>query len=266
MSAVRPDGRRPDQLRPLVLKRHFLRHAAGSVWVEAGDTWVLCAATVEDRVPPWLKGSGQGWVTAEYGMLPRSTAERHPREGPGRTSGRTYEIQRLIGRSLRAVTNLPALGERTVTLDCDVIQADGGTRTAAVTGAFVALVDALDGLRREGVLEELPVADLVAAISVGVVDGVAVADLCYAEDVRARVDMNVVLTGAGELVEVQGSGEQAPFAWAELDRLLELARRVMPRVFQVQREVLGELAERIGRVPRAEPPPEPAVGTEPGGR
>ena len=237
---MRPSGRTPDQLRPVRLQRHFTRHAEGSVLVEFGDTRVLCTASVEEKVPPFLKGKGQGWVTAEYGMLPRSTHTRSDREAArGRQSGRTQEIQRLIGRSLRAVTDLGALGERTIQIDCDVIQADGGTRTAAVTGAFVALHDALTWLTAQGRLRAAPLTDFVAAVSVGVSAGVAVLDLDYAEDSACDTDMNVVMTGAGGLVEVQGTAEGTPFSRAQLDHLLDLAAAGIGRLVALQREALG---------------------------
>lgn len=245
---ARPDGRRPDELRPVRLTRNYLRFAEGSVLIEAGDTRVLCAATLENKVPPHRKGTGQGWVTAEYGLLPRSTQVRTVREAAkGRPTGRTQEIQRLIGRSLRSVVDLAALGERTVWLDCDVLQADGGTRTAAITGAFVAMVDALQRLVEAGDLPELPVRDFLAATSVGLVDGQLLLDLCYEEDSRAAVDMNVVMTGDGRFVEVQGTAEAQPFARAELDAMLALAAGGIGRLVAIQREALGELAGKVGK-------------------
>ena len=225
----------------------FLKHAEGSALVEFGDTVVICAASVEAGVPPFLRGSGHGWLTAEYGMLPRSTATRAPREAArGKQGGRTVEIQRIIGRSLRAVTDLKAIGERTVWLDCDVLQADGGTRTAAVTGAFVALAAALGTLRQPREGPRLPVSDFVAAVSVGVVDGEAVLDLAYAEDARAEVDMNVVMTAGGQFVEVQGTAERRPFDAARLQRLLDLARKGTRELIAVQRQALGPLAAALG--------------------
>lgn len=242
----RVDGRMPDELRPVRITRHYNKYAEGSVLIEAGDTRVICTATVEDKVPPFLKGEGKGWVTAEYGMLPRATHVRTVRDiAKGRAIGRTYEIQRLIGRSLRAVVDLEALGERTVILDCDVIQADGGTRTAAVTGAFVALVDALARLKEEGVLANFPVRDYVAAISVGTVAGEPVLDLCFAEDATAEVDMNVVMTGSGRFVEVQGTGERSTFDRKDINYLLELAAKGIARLVAYQREVLGCTAKLI---------------------
>ncbi|MBX6378610.1 MAG: ribonuclease PH [Clostridia bacterium] len=235
---MRPDGRGPGDLRPVLLERGVLKFAEGSALVAYGDTRVLCAASVESGVPPFLRGSGQGWVTAEYGMLPRATPARTPREATrGRLSGRTMEIGRLVGRCLRAVVDLKALGERTVWIDCDVIQADGGTRTAAVTGGFVALVEALAKLG----LPVLPVRDFVAAVSVGVVQGEPVLDLNYAEDSQATVDMNVAATGAGAFVEVQGTGEGEPFPRTDLDRLLDLALSGVRRLVAVQRAVLAPL-------------------------
>jgi ribonuclease PH len=222
-------------------QRGFQRHAEGSVLVEFGATRVLCSASVEDRVPPFLKGKGQGWVTAEYGMLPRSTHTRNPREAArGRQGGRTLEIQRLIGRSLRAVLDLRALGERTVTLDCDVLQADGGTRTAAITGAYVALVDAMRHLRRNGDLRADPVHGQVAAVSVGLYRGTAVLDLDYVEDVEAETDMNVVMNDAGAFVEVQGTAEGHAFRRAELDQLLDLAAGGIAELIRLQRAALQE--------------------------
>ncbi len=235
---MRHDGRRRDELRPLKLRRRFTRQAPGSVLVQAGRTTVLCTASVSSQVPEWLAGRGRGWVTAEYSMLPGSTSPRHGRER-GRIDGRSSEIQRLIGRSLRAVVKLEALGERSITVDCDVLEADGGTRTASITGAFVALVDAVRSI------DELPVAwrgvftGSVAAVSVGVVSGEAVLDLDYQEDSQATVDMNVVMTGAGRFVEVQATGEQATFTGEELDGLLELARRGIRQLTQAQRACLG---------------------------
>ncbi len=221
---ARRDGRTPDQLRPLVLTRKYNKYAEGSVLVQLGDTRVICTASIDEKVPPFLRGSGQGWVTAEYGMLPRATHERSPRDAAvGRVGGRTQEIQRLIGRSLRAAVDLARLGERTIQIDCDVLQADGGTRTAAITGAFVALVDALSLLRRTGALSKLPVGEFIAATSVGIVDNVPVLDLTYEEDSRARVDMNVVMTESGKFVELQGTGEGGPFSKQEAAALMALA-------------------------------------------
>jgi ribonuclease PH len=237
---LRPSGRKPDELRPVRIERRYTKHAEGSVLVQFGDTRVLCTASVEERVPPFLKETGRGWVTAEYGMLPRSTNTRTDREAArGKQSGRTQEIQRLIGRSLRAVVDLAALGPRTMHLDCDVLQADGGTRTAAITGAFVALHDALDWLKDRGLLRERPIRDFVAAVSVGLHRGTPVLDLDYAEDAASGCDMNVVMTGAGNFVEVQGTAEGQTFARAELDQLLALAERGIRELIGHQRSALG---------------------------
>jgi ribonuclease PH len=228
-------------MRPVKITRDFLRHAEGSVLIEVGDTKVVCTASVEDRVPPFLRDTGQGWVTAEYGMLPRSTKTRTSREtSTGRPSGRTFEIQRLVGRSLRGVTNLAALGPRTVWMDCDVIQADGGTRTAAITGAYIALADALHYLRSNGQISSLPLKEFVAATSVGVVDGKPVLDLCYAEDSIADVDMNVIMTGGGKFVEVQGTAEETPFDRPQLDAMLSLASAGIQELIALQRRLLAE--------------------------
>jgi len=238
--ATRPSGRAPAQLRPVRITRGFTRHAEGSVLVEFGDTRVLCNASVEESVPPFLKGKGQGWVTAEYGMLPRATHTRSAREAAkGKQTGRTQEIQRLIGRSLRAVVDLGKLGERQVTLDCDVLQADGGTRTAAITGACVALYDALAKLVAAGKLAEHPMRELVAAISVGIHKGVPVLDLDYLEDSDCDTDMNVVITATGGIVEIQGTAEGAPFSRAELETLLTLAEHGIAGLVAAQKQALG---------------------------
>jgi ribonuclease PH len=227
-------------LRPVKITRNFLASAEGSCLIEMGRTRVICAATIEPRVPQFLKGTGQGWVTGEYGMLPRSTSSRTPREGRGgRPSGRTFEIQRLIGRSLRAVTDLTSFGERTVTLDCDVIEADGGTRTASVTGAFVALHDAMTHLQKQGALVRWPFAGFLAAASVGIVGDELLLDLAYVEDSEAAVDMNVVMTSDGQLVEVQGTGEARPFKRDELDKMVALAWSGVERLIAVQKKTLG---------------------------
>jgi ribonuclease PH len=240
MSGGRSGGRSTEQLRPVRLTRGYTRHAEGSVLVEFGDTKVLCTASVEDRVPGFLRGQGRGWVTAEYGMLPRATHTRGDREAArGKQSGRTQEIQRLIGRALRAVVDLPALGENTIHIDCDVLQADGGTRTASITGAFVAVHDALGWMRGKGMIATLPVRDFVAAVSVGLVGGTPMLDLDYAEDSGCQTDMNVVMTGAGRFVEVQGTAEGEPFARAELDQLLALAGRGIAELVAQQRRALG---------------------------
>ncbi|MGQ0652151.1 MAG: ribonuclease PH [Betaproteobacteria bacterium] len=237
---MRATARRPEELRAIRIQRGFTRHPEGSVLIEFGDTRVLCTASVEERVPPFLRDSGKGWVTAEYGMLPRATNTRTDREASrGKQSGRTQEIQRLVGRSLRAVVDLSSLGARTVHLDCDVLQADGGTRTAAITGAFVALHDAVSGLRTKGLLAASPIRDFVAAVSVGVYQGTPVVDLDYAEDSACGCDMNVVMTGAGGFVEVQGTAEGAAFTRAELDSLLGLAQRGIAELVAHQRRALG---------------------------
>jgi ribonuclease PH len=238
---IRKDGREPDELRPVLFVRDFTESAMGSVLVDFGRTRVLCTASLEDRVPPWLRGTGRGWVTAEYSMLPGSTVERSDREAArGRQSGRTQEIQRLIGRSLRAVTKLEELGERTITLDCDVIQADGGTRTASISGAFVALVFALNKLREQDSLRTMPVTDYVAATSVGIVEGEPMLDLAYTEESRADVDMNVVKTGGGLYIEVQGTAEALPFGREALNRLLDLADTGTRQLFALQRGLVGQ--------------------------
>ena len=239
---MRLDNRRPDQLRETRIVPKYLMHPEGSVLIEAGATRVICTASVEDRVPPFLRNTGKGWVTAEYGMLPRATTTRTTREASsGKVGGRTQEIQRLIGRSLRSVTRLDALGERTVWIDCDVIQADGGTRTASITGSFVALVLALDVMRQKGVIQSVPVTDYVAATSVGIIDGQPQLDLAYAEDSRAEVDMNIVKTGAGKYIEVQGTAETTPFGRDALLLLLDLADRGIQQLIQLQREHVGHL-------------------------
>jgi len=238
----RSDGRAADQLRPICFERNYTRYAEGSVLVCFGETRVLCNASVEEKVPPFMKGEGRGWVTAEYAMLPRATHTRSPREAArGRLGGRTMEIQRLIGRSLRAVMDLDRLGERTIQIDCDVIQADGGTRTASITGAYVALVDALRKLQREGLLLDDPLRDSVSAVSVGIVEGTPLLDLCYEEDSRAEVDMNFVITGSGRFVEVQGTAESEPFTSEQLFALQQLALTGCARLDRAQKEALGDL-------------------------
>jgi len=237
---MRPSRRKPDELRPIAIERAYTRHAEGSVLVAFGDTRVICTASVEEGVPAFLKGRAQGWVTAEYGMLPRSTHTRSDREAArGKQSGRTQEIQRLIGRSLRAVIDLGELGERTVKLDCDVIQADGGTRTASVTGAFVALHDAVAKLRERGALAASPIRDFVAAVSVGLYEGVPVLDLDYAEDSRCDADMNVAMTGSGGFVEVQGTAEGDPFSASQLQALIALAQAGIAQLVAKQKAALG---------------------------
>ncbi|HEU0200013.1 MAG TPA: ribonuclease PH [Burkholderiaceae bacterium] len=237
---MRASGRTADELRRVTISRGHTKHAEGSVLVEFGDTRVLCTASVEDRVPGFLKGKAQGWLTAEYGMLPRSTHTRTEREAArGKQGGRTLEIQRLIGRSLRTVVDLARLGERTIQVDCDVIQADGGTRTAAITGAFVAVYDALRWMQSRELLAQWPVRDFVAAVSVGIVGGSAVLDLDYAEDSACETDMNVVMTGAGRFIEVQGTAEREPFTEAEMTQMLALARAGIQRLIGLQKAALG---------------------------
>lgn len=237
---TRDDARRPDELRPTEISPNYLLHAEGSVLIEVGRTRVICSASVEDRVPPFLRNSGKGWITAEYSMLPRATTTRSTRESTaGRVGGRTHEIQRLIGRSLRAVSKLEALGERTVWIDCDVIQADGGTRTAAITGGFVALVLAVQGMRERGQITSMPVLDHVAATSVGVVAGAPMLDLAYSEDSVAEVDMNIIKTGDGRFIEVQGTAEGAPFERDTLNQLLSLADEGIQQLIERQREIVG---------------------------
>ena len=239
---MRSDHRPPNQLRETTITANYLMHAEGSVLISAGNTRVICTASVEDRVPGFLRNTGKGWVTAEYGMLPRATSTRMQREASaGKVGGRTQEIQRLIGRSLRSVTNLPALGERTVWIDCDVIQADGGTRTASITGAFVALALALEKLRERDVLRAIPLSDYVAATSVGIVDGTALLDLAYAEDSKAEVDMNFVKTGDGRFIEVQGTAEAIPFGRDALNRLLDLGDTGIRQLIALQRGLVGSI-------------------------
>jgi len=238
---ARPSGRTPEELRPITIERHFTRHAEGSVLISCGDTRVLCNASVEDRVPPWLRGKGSGWVTAEYGMLPRATGSRNMREATrGKQGGRTLEIQRLIGRSLRAVIDLEALGERTITLDCDVLQADGGTRTASITGAWIALTDAVATLRRTRAVKKEPLHGQVAAVSVGIVGTDPVLDLDYAEDSTAETDLNVVMNDGGGFIEVQGTAEGHAFHRNELDAMLDLAQAGIGELMAAQRAALED--------------------------
>ncbi|HHU50728.1 MAG TPA: ribonuclease PH [Firmicutes bacterium] len=245
---ARIDGRQADEIRPVKITRNYLKHPEGSVLVEMGETKVICTATIEDKVPLWLRGGGEGWVTAEYAMIPRATPQRNIRESAkGKPSGRSQEIQRLIGRALRSVVDLAALGEKTVWIDCDVIQADGGTRTAAITGSFVALAEALAKVAKDDEVP-LPLYDFLAAVSVGIVDNELLLDLCYAEDSRAGVDMNLVLTGRGQLVEIQSTAEGAPFSREEFDILMDLGAKGIQELITVQQEVLGGLASRIGGV------------------
>lgn len=239
---VRFDGRRRDQIRPVKVTRNFTKHAEGSVLIEMGDTKVICTASVEEKVPPFLKGKGSGWVTAEYAMLPRATHERSPREAvKGKQGGRTLEIQRLVGRALRSITDLSQLGERSIWIDCDVIQADGGTRTASITGAFLALADACMVLKKKELIKKLPLTDYLAAISVGKVGGEVMVDLAYSEDSMAEVDMNVVMTGRGRYVEVQGTAERTPFAKQDMDEFLALSWQAIQRLTTIQQELIGAL-------------------------
>ncbi|MDD4977216.1 MAG: ribonuclease PH [Gallionella sp.] len=238
---MRPSNRLPNQLRAIKITRHYTKHAEGSVLIECGDTKVICTASVEERVPPHKKGSGEGWVTAEYGMLPRSTGERMGREAAkGKQSGRTQEIQRLIGRSLRAVVDLKKLGERTIQIDCDVIQADGGTRTASITGAYVALHDAVSGLLAKGLIKETALIDAIAAISVGIYEGTPVLDLDYVEDSACDTDMNVVMLGSGHFVEVQGTAEGHAFSRSEMNALLDLAQGGIADLIKMQHAALQD--------------------------
>lgn len=237
---MRPSKRNPDQLRDVTITRNYTKHAEGSVLVACGDTKVICTASIDEKVPPFLRGKAQGWTTAEYGMLPRSTGTRIDREAArGKQTGRTQEIQRLIGRSLRAVVDLKVLGERTIQIDCDVIQADGGTRTASITGAFVALHDAVSFLLKEGRIKESPLRDFVAAVSVGVYQGVPVLDLDYAEDSGCDTDMNIVMTGSGGFVEVQGTAEGTPFSRAEMEAMLDLGQNGIAQLVSKQKAALG---------------------------
>ncbi|WP_303871578.1 ribonuclease PH [Acetobacterium wieringae] len=241
MEQQRIDGRAANELRPMRVTRNFIKHAQGSVLIEVGDTKVICTAMVEDKVPPFLKGQKKGWVTAEYEMLPASTNTRKSRDrNRGKIDGRTMEIQRLIGRSLRSVIDQTMLGERTIWIDCDVIQADGGTRTAAITGSFLALHDALSGLIEAGKIAEMPITNYVAATSVGIYQGEAVVDLCYVEDSNAEVDMNMVMTEAGEIIEIQGTGEERPFKKEELQKLLELGEASIKRIIAFQKDTLQD--------------------------
>ncbi|MDD3345512.1 MAG: ribonuclease PH [Candidatus Omnitrophica bacterium] len=235
---ARIDGRGLDKIRKVSITRNYIRYPEGSCLIEMGNTRVICTASVEETVPPFLRNSGTGWVTAEYGMLPRSCGSRISR---GKDSGRTYEIQRLIGRSLRSVTEMKHIGERTIWIDCDVIQGDGGTRTASITGSFIALVDALQKLKKDGKIERVPVQDYVAATSVGIFNGNMILDLCYEEDSKAEVDMNVVMTGKGEFIEVQGTAERNPFSKEKMDAMLDLARKGIGELFDIQRKLVGDI-------------------------
>ncbi len=243
----RIDNRKPDELREMKMIKDYIKHPQGSVLIEMGETKVICSATVEEKVPFFLKNSGTGWITAEYSMLPGATHTRNIRESSkGKIGGRTQEIQRLIGRALRSVVDLKALGEKTIWIDCDVIQADGGTRTAAITGAFVALTMAMDKLYRQGKIKVFPIKNYVSAISIGVIEGTELLDLCYEEDSKAHVDMNVVMTDQGEFIEVQGTGEESPFSKEQLLSLLTLAEKGNQELTRMQREILGPIGERIG--------------------
>ncbi|MFH1996853.1 MAG: ribonuclease PH [Candidatus Omnitrophota bacterium] len=236
---TRHDGRKPADLRPIKIAKNYLKYAEGSCLVEFRDTKVICTASVEKSVPPFLRNSGTGWVTAEYGMLPRSCLTRTPREAAkGRQSGRTYEIQRLIGRSMRTVCDLEALGERTIRIDCDVIQADGGTRCASITGSFVALALALASVKKIGIIDTIPLSDYVAAVSVGIQDGTPILDLDYEEDSKADVDMNIVMTGSGKFIEVQGTAEKKPFSKKEMDGLIDLAQSGIKKIISIQKRAL----------------------------
>jgi len=238
---MRVDGRGNDKLRKVQITRNYLKFAEGSCLIELGNTKVICSASVEQTVPPFLRNTGTGWVTAEYGMLPRSCTQRIPR---GKDSGRTYEIQRLVGRSLRTVTDMKPLGERTIWMDCDVIQGDGGTRTAAITGSFVALCDALYKLKKDGVISAIPIRDYVAATSVGIIQGNVILDLCYDEDSKAEVDMNVVMTGSGEFIEIQGTAERNPFGKDKMDSMLDFAKKGIEDLFSAQRKLVGDIVQK----------------------
>ena len=238
----RKSGRKFDELRPIKINSHYLKNASGSVLVEFGNTRVICAASLDEKTAPFLKNTGKGWLTAEYSMLPMSTQTRTARESSrGKVGGRTHEIQRLIGRSLRAVTDLTAFGEKTIYLDCDVIQADGGTRTASITGAFVALVDLFRSMKQEGMVKEIPVTDFVSAVSVGIIENQILLDLEYEEDSRAGVDMNFVMTGSGNFIEIQGTAEKAPFSKNQLDQMTDIAGKGIRNIIARQKEILGDL-------------------------
>lgn len=235
---MRIDGRGNDKLRKVNITRNYIKFPEGSCLIELGNTKVVCTASVDEFVPPFLRGSGTGWVTAEYGMLPRSCQTRIPR---GKDSGRTYEIQRLIGRSLRAITEMKYLGERTIWIDCDVIQGDGGTRTASITGSFIALVDALQKLKKDGRISKIPIQNYVAATSVGILNGDLLLDLCYEEDSKAEVDMNVIMTGSGDFIEVQGNAERKPFSKEKMDTMLDFAKKGIEELFSIQRKLVGDI-------------------------
>lgn len=250
---MRIDGRGNSQLRSVKITRNYIKHAEGSVLIEMGETKVICTASVDEKVPPFKKNTGEGWVTAEYSMLPRSTQVRNPRDiSKLKLNGRSQEIQRLIGRSLRSVVNFNILGEREIVIDCDVIQADGGTRTASITGAFIALVDACKRLVENGIIESMPITDFLAATSVGIVGDAEMLDLCYKEDSKAIVDMNVVMSGKGEFIEIQATGEQAPYSRDQFDKLLNLAEKGIGELIEVQKDIIGEYSNEIGRVTKDE--------------
>lgn len=235
---MRIDGRGNDKIRKVNITRNYIKFPEGSCLIELGNTKVICTASVDEFVPQFLKGSGTGWVTAEYGMLPRSCGTRIPR---GKDSGRTYEIQRLIGRSLRAITDMKYLGERTIWIDCDVLQGDGGTRTASITGSFIALVDALQKLKKDGRISKIPIQNYVAATSVGILNGDLLLDLCYEEDSKAEVDMNVIMTGSGDFIEVQGNAERKPFSKEKMDTMLDFAKKGIEELFSIQRKLVGDI-------------------------
>ncbi len=236
---MRIDGRKNDQIRPIKLSRNYTKYAEGSVLIESGDTKVICTASIEDKVPVFLKGKGEGWITCEYNMIPRATQVRKPRDiSRGKIDGRTMEIQRLIGRALRSVVDLKAMGEKTIWIDCDVIQADGGTRTASITGSFVALVDAVNRLHKQVPFDIYPIREFVSAISVGIVNDTKMLDLCYEEDSSAKVDMNLIMTDSGEFVEIQGTGEESPFSRSDLNELLALGEKGIKQVIQMQKDTL----------------------------
>ena len=248
LKQMRTDGRKLAQLRPIKITPSYIKTADGSVLIEMGDTKVICTAKLEDRVPPFLRNSGKGWITAEYGMLPGSSSIRIGRESSrGKVGGRTHEIQRLIGRSLRAIADLRTLGEKTIWIDCDVIQADGGTRTASITGAYVALTEAVRSWLGRGVISIDPVKDAVAAVSIGIVEGKILLDLCYEEDSKADVDMNFVMTGAGKFIEVQGTAEAAPFTRRQMERMAEIAQTGIKELLKTQKNVIGSLTVPVGR-------------------
>jgi len=236
---MRVDNRKPDELRPLTIKRFFTKYAPGSVFVETGDTKVICTATIEENVPPHVKNTGEGWITAEYSLLPSATPVRTSRESArGRLTGRTHEIQRLIGRSMRSIIDLSLLKERTIWIDCDVVQADGGTRTAAITGSYIALMDAVKWMMNNNIIKENPVLNSIAAASVGVVNGIVLLDLCYAEDASAQVDMNIVMTGGGKFIEIQGTGEEYTFDDTQLEEMLKMAKKGILEITEIQKKAL----------------------------